>query len=124
MTETTVTYRYGPPFPLKDLTVYALFPHIHIQELIHFLQAHQIQVAKPDGSTSYNNGQHDGIPNDGYLDDYYVLTFPEGTIEQRLFPIIESDRFLLTLPNGMILFSLYNPYENMRYAVPVYAIGP
>src|SRR5579862_1129427 len=111
MAETTVTYRYGPPFPLKDVVVYGLLPLEHVQEVIHFLQAHQVQVAKPDG------------PSNPGLDDYYVLTFPEGTMEQRLFPIVESDRFLLTLPDGMAMLSVYNSNQNLRYAVQVQAIG-
>src|SRR5579862_3818528 len=112
MTETTVTYRYGPPFPLNELTVYGLLHLKLTQEIIHFLQAHHIQVEK------------NSLSHEGYHDDYYLLTFPEGTTEQRLFPLLDSDRFQLTLPDGTVIQSMYNAYVNTRYAVPVYSIGP
>src|SRR5579862_1036149 len=81
------------------------------QEVIHFLQAHNVQVKE-------GNERHDG-----YYNDYHIITFPAGTTKQRLFPVVESDHFKLTLPDNTIIYTIYNSHVNMHYDVAVYAIG-
>ena len=110
MTDTTVHSHYGPPYPLKDRTFYGLLPLELTREVISFLQAHDIQVGE---SEEYRAGSS----------DYHIVTFPEGTIEQRLFPTVESDRCKLTLPDGMSIYTIYNPHVNVQYEVTVHSIG-
>src|SRR5579862_3633327 len=91
------TFEYGPPFPLKPLGLHALkWEGQHYwQPVALYVQAHGIQIEEKD--------------------EFYTLTFPEGTTEQRRFPTMESERFKLTLPDGIHVYTVFSPWNNRHF---------
>src|SRR5579862_6920099 len=104
MTKQSVAFEYGPPFPLKPLELNALKweGQNYWQEVALYLQAHGVQIEEGD--------------------EFYVLTFPAGTTEQRRFPTMESERFKLVLPDGSRVYTIYSPWNNRHFAVPVHSV--
>src|SRR5579862_5326641 len=97
--QTTATFYYGPPFPLKPRTLNALSweGQQYWQDMALYLRAHSVQIEEGK--------------------EFYILTFPEGTTEQRRFPTMESERFKLVLPDGTILYTIYSPWHNSHFDV-------
>jgi len=55
------------------------------------------------------------------LDDSCMLSFPVGTIRQLLYPITQTDRYEILLPDGYTLYETTsmrsNGFSNVRFAL-------